>query len=343
MKALVLKKYNHLVYEEVPEPSYSADDVLIQVKACGICGSDVHGMDGSSGRRIPPVIMGHEASGMIRKVGDNVKNWTVGDRVTFDSTVYPMDDWYARRGEYNLSDNRQVLGVSCGEFRRNGAFAEYVTVPQHILHKIPDGVRFEQAAMTEPVGVALHAVNLTPVSQSDIALVVGVGMIGLFVVQALKVKGCRKIIAVDISKNQLDMATKFGADIVLDARQDNIIKEIHGHADNRGVDVALEAVGTTAAVRSAIEGVRKGGSVTLIGNLSEYIEMPLQSVVTRQIRLQGTCGIAGEYPEALKLIGEGKINVDDMLTARVPLSEGAEWFERLYKKEPGLLKVVLNP
>jgi len=343
MKALVLKKYNHLEYEDVSDPTYCSDEVLIEVKACGICGSDVHGMDGSTGRRIPPVIMGHEASGIIREIGSDVEKWKEGDRVTFDSTVYLLDDWYTQKGEYNLSDNRQVLGVSCDEFKRDGAFAAFVVVPQHILHKIPDSVSFNQAAMTEPAAVAMHAVNLTPISDGDTGLVVGAGMIGLFVVRILKLRGCSKVIAVDISKNQLDMATQFGADIGLNAAKDNILEEIQKHTNKRGADIAIEAVGTTTTVKSAIEGVRKGGIVTLIGNLSKEVELPLQSVVTRQIRLQGSCAIAGEYPEVLKLIGEGKVNVGAMLSATAPLSEGAEWFDRLYKKEPGLMKVVLNP
>jgi L-iditol 2-dehydrogenase len=343
MKALVLKEYMKLVYEDVAEPTYGVEEVLIEVKACGICGSDVHGMDGSTGRRIPPVIMGHEASGVIVQTGPQVKKWKKGDRVTFDSTVYPLDDWYTRKGYYNLSDNRQVLGVSCEEFRRDGAFAELVVVPHHILYKIPDSVNFDQAAMTEPVAVAMHAVNLTTIVKGDVALVVGVGMIGLFVVQILKLKGYSNVIAVDVSKNQLEMAEKFGADVILNADQDNFQKVIQSHTNNRGADIAFEAVGTTTTMKSAIEGVRKGGRVTLIGNLSREVELPLQSVVTRQIRLQGSCAIAGEYPEVLKLIGEGKINVKAMLSATAPLSEGAAWFKRLYEKESGLMKVVLNP
>jgi L-iditol 2-dehydrogenase len=242
-----------------------------------------------------------------------------------------------------LSDNRQVFGVSCEEFRRDGAFAEYVVIPQHILYKIPDSVSFNQAVMTEPVAVAMHAVNLTPISDGDVAIVVGAGMIGLFVIQILKLKGCSKVIAVDISTNQLEMATKFGVDVGLDAGTENIIKELLGYTGNRGADIVFEAVGTTATVYTAIQGVRKGGVVTLIGNFSKEIEIPLQSVVTRQIRLQGSCAIAGEYPEVLQLISKGKINVDAMLSAKAPLSEGAEWFNRLYNKEPGLMKVVLNP
>jgi threonine dehydrogenase-like Zn-dependent dehydrogenase len=113
--------------------------------ACGICGSDIHGLDGSTGRRIPPLIMGHEASGGIADTGRKVGGWKQGERVTFDSTVYPLDNWYNQRGLYNLSDRREVLGVSPGDDRRHGAFAEYVAVPSHILYRIPDAVSFEQA------------------------------------------------------------------------------------------------------------------------------------------------------------------------------------------------------
>ena len=124
MKALVLKEYKRFSYEDVPVPEIGPEDVLIRVKACGICGSDVHGMDGSTGRRIPPVIMGHEAAGIIEQVGRGVSEWHAGDRVTFDSTVVTRQDFYSQKGLFNLSDYRKVLGVSCDEYRQHGAFAD---------------------------------------------------------------------------------------------------------------------------------------------------------------------------------------------------------------------------
>jgi L-iditol 2-dehydrogenase len=190
MKALLPKEYKKLETTEMPEPQIGPDDVLVQVKACGICGSDIHGFDGSTGRRIPPLIMGHEASGIVSKHGDNVTEFRPGDRVTFDSTVYCGKCYFCRRGEVNLCDNRQVLGVSPGEYRRHGAFAEYVSVPRHIVYPIPDVLSFEHAAMIEAVSVAIHAVGLTRVSLGDTAVVVGSGMIGLLVVQALRLAGC---------------------------------------------------------------------------------------------------------------------------------------------------------
>ncbi|MEE2618422.1 MAG: galactitol-1-phosphate 5-dehydrogenase, partial [Candidatus Poribacteria bacterium] len=327
MKALVLEDYNALVYKDVPKPEYEPDEVLIRVKACGICGSDVHGMDGSSGRRIPPLIMGHEASGEIVETGSEVKHWCIGDRVTFDSTIYKLEDWYTRKGLYNLSEGRIVLGVSPGEYRRHGAFAEYVTVPHHVLYEIPEKVSFTQAAMVEPVAVALHAVGLTPISVNDSAVVVGAGMIGSFIVQALRSAGCGRIIVVDLELERLELARKLGADLGVRADED-VLEKIKELTHGRGADIAFEAVGIGSTVQTAIDSVRRGGTVTLVGNLAANVNLPLQKVVTQQLRLQGSCAICGEYPAALEMIERGEIDVDTILSAEVPLANGAEWFQR---------------
>ena len=343
MKALVLEEYNQFALKDVPKPEPKRDEVLIQVKACGICGSDVHGMDGSTGRRIPPVIMGHEASGVIESVGTEVAGWQVGDRVTFDSTIYKLDDWYTRKGLYNLSDNRQVLGVSAQEFKKDGAFAEYVTVPSHILYKIPDNVSFEQAAMVEPVSVAAHAVSLTPIVLQDKAMVVGAGMIGQFIIQILRNTGVGMIIAVDIDDNKLEMAQRFGADKTLNPKHDKVHEEIMSFTGNRGPDIALEAVGIQDTIITSLENVRKGGTVTLVGNLAPKAEIPVQKIVTSQLRVQGSYAIAGEYPAVLEMIVQGKVNVEPMLSAVAPLEEGEAWLKRLHNNEPGLYKVILKP
>ena len=347
MKALVLTDYNHLEIQDLPRPTIGPDDVLVRVQAVGICGSDVHGMDGSSGRRVPPIVMGHEASGIIAEVGSNVRSWATGDRVTFDSTVYKLDDWYSRRGFYNLSDGREVVGVSTGTgkagFKRNGAFAEFVAIPQHILYAIPDNVSFTQAALVEPVAVALHALSLTPIQVNDSAVVVGAGMIGLFVIQALKLAGCGTIIAIDLDDDRLALAKTLGATHTLNATSGDMAEQVQALTHGRGADVSFEVVGAGPTVKTAIDCVRKGGTVTLVGNLAPTVEMPLQAIVTRQLRLQGSCAINGEYEAALALISSGRINVEAILSAEVPLDEGADWFRRLYAKEKGLIKVVLKP
>jgi L-iditol 2-dehydrogenase len=343
MKALVLKEYNHLVYEEVPELQVGKNQVLIKVRACGICGSDVHGMDGSTGRRLPPIIMGHEAAGVIAEVGKNVTGWDQGDRVTFDSTVFCGSCWFCQRGWTNLCDHRTVLGVSCEEYRQHGAFAEYVAVPHQILHRLPEAVSFQQAALVEAVSIAVHAVGLPPISLGDTAVVVGVGMIGLLAVQALRVRGCGKIIAVDLVQEKLDLALKLGADVSLKADGCNVVQEVKNQTQGRGADVAMEVVGTNPAVNSAIACLRKGGKLALVGNLNPRVELPLQAVVTRQLTLYGSCASSGEYPACLDLMARGAINTEALVSATPPLSEGETWFKRLYEREPGLMKVILLP
>ena len=343
MKALVLKEYRKFAVEEFPEPSLQPNEVLVRVRACGICGSDVHGMDGSTGRRIPPIVMGHEAAGVIAEIGGAVNGWSKDDRVTFDSTVSCGECWFCRRGKINLCENRRVLGVSCGEYRRHGAFAEFVAVPQHILYRLPESISFEQAAMVEAVSVAVHAVERTPLALSASVAVIGAGMIGLLVVQALRARGCGEIIAIDLDEGKLKLARKFGATSTLQAGESDLQEKIRALTSGRGVDAAFEVVGLPASVATAIASVRKGGSITLVGNLKPQVELPLQAVVTRELTLIGTCASAGEYPACLDLIAGGKINVTDFISATAPLEEGAKWFERLYAGEKGLMKVLLKP
>jgi L-iditol 2-dehydrogenase len=343
MKALVLQEYKQFAYTDVPDPEMKADEVVVRVKNCGICGSDIHGMDGSSGRRIPPLVMGHEASGIIASVGERVSGWQVGDRVTFDSTVYCGECYFCRRGEINLCENRQVLGVSTGDYRRHGAFAEYVVVPSRILYRLPDSVTFEQGAFVEPVSIAVHAIERTPIHIGDTAVVVGSGMIGLLVLQVLRAAGCGQVLAVDVNPARLDLAVKLGADEGLRSDQVDVPAAVKERTNGRGADVVLEVVGISPTVKLAIDCARKGGQVTLVGNLAPNVDFPLQAVVTREITLHGSCSSQGEYDACLDLIARGKINVDAILSATAPLAEGATWFKRLYDGEPGLFKVMLQP
>jgi L-iditol 2-dehydrogenase len=343
MKALVLEGYNNLVYKDVPDPTISVNEVLVKVKACSICGSDVHGLDGSTGRRIPPLIMGHEASGEIVETGKNVKNWNTGDRVTFDSTVYPLDDWFTLRGFYNLSDNREVLGVSPGTYRRHGAFAELVAIPQHILYRIPDSVTFEQAAMVEAVAVALHAINISTICTGDNCMLTGAGKIGIFLVKLLKISGTGRIIVTDIDKDNLENAKSSGAEYAFLSDDAELKKKVLSITYGRGADISFEAVGKSETVNIAIDLVRKGGKVVLVGNTSPVVDFPLQKVVTGELKVLGSCAIRGEYETVLELLKSGKITVDDQISAVAPLSEGSLWFNRLYNKEGDLRKVILIP
>lgn len=330
MKALLLSKYKHLEVADLPEPTPGPGEVLVRVAACGICGSDVHGYDGPSGRRIPPIVMGHEAAGRVAAVGEGVMRFAEGDRVTFDSTIYCGACGPCLRGEVNLCDSRQVMGVSCSDYRRAGAFAEYVVIPSRIVYRLPDELSFAEAAMLEVVAVAIHAVSLAQVSPNSTALVVGAGMIGLLVVQALRVVGCSQVLVADIDSSRLKLAQDVGATATLSAEA-GLVSGILQLIGGAGVNVAMEAVGRNETVVAAIDGVRKGGTVVLVGNISAEVTLPLQKVVTRQIRLQGSCASAGEYPRAMELLATGAIQVKPLITAIAPLDDGPKWFERLVR------------
>ena len=342
MRSMVLTEYRRLEIKDTPAPDPGPRDVRVRVGSCGICGSDVHGFDGSSGRRIPPLIMGHEAAGVVESVGEGVRGFAPGDRVTFDSMISCGTCRYCRDGRTNLCDDRRVLGVSPGDYRQHGAFAEYVVVPQHIVYRLPDGIRLEHAALVEPVSVAVHAVARTPVRLGDRAVVVGCGVIGLLTIQAARARGCTGVIAVDLDDTRLARAARVGADATIDAKGD-VLARVLELTDGRGADVAFEAVGAAGPVDTAVRCLRKGGSLTLIGNVTPRIEVDLQAIVTRELSLVGTCGSSGEYPACLDLMSRGVIRVDELISAVAPLEEGPSWFERLHAREPGLLKVILQP
>jgi L-iditol 2-dehydrogenase len=333
MKVLELVAPSEFVISEKQKPVPQAGEVLIKVACCGICGSDVHGMDNSSGRRIPPMIMGHEASGVIEEVGAEVSGWSEGDRVSFDSMVYCGKCEHCERGETNLCHHRQVMGVSCQEFKRDGAFAEWVVVPSLILERIPEGLGFEEAAFTEPLAVALHAVNLVQVKKGERALVVGSGLIGLLVIQALKRAGAGEVVAVDTDRKRLDLALKLGATGAYTPDEDS----------GDEFDIAMEVVGAAPTLEKAVKSVRKGGRVGLVGNVVAEVPLALQWVVTREISLLGSCAAAGETKEALEAIASGEIKVKPLISAVAPLDEGGDYFQRSRDGKEGLLKVLLKP
>ncbi|MEM8954135.1 MAG: galactitol-1-phosphate 5-dehydrogenase [Verrucomicrobiota bacterium] len=344
MKALTLKEYQVFEYGEVAEPEVGDDEVLVGVKACGICGSDIHGMDGSSGRRIPPVIMGHEASGEIVKVGSGVEGWAIGERVGFDSMIYCGDCDSCDAGETNLCEERRVIGVSCEEYRRNGAFAEYVVIPQHVLVRLPEGLSYEEAAFGEPVAVALHAVGrVGEMGEETSAVVVGAGLIGLLVVQALRVAGCGRVLAVDLDEGRLELAKRFGAEAGINSGDLRILEKVREWAGGDGADVAMEVVGITPTIQLAAKSLRKGGTLGCVGNIAATVEFPLQEVVTRELSAVGSCASAGEYGRALELLAAGEIEVKPLISGVADLSEGGDWFGRLYEGTEGLMKILLRP
>ena len=343
MKALIHTKPYCFEYSDFPDPGAGEDEVLIRVKACGICGSDVHGFTGKTGRRIPPLIMGHEAAGIVEDTGKNVKDFKKGDRVCFDSTVYCNKCQPCRNGLYNRCDKRQVLGVSTPEFKRHGAFAEYVAVPSWIVFKIPDHMSFIQAAFLEPASIGTHAGNRPPVSSEDTVVVIGGGTIGLFVMQAAKLRGAAKVIVVDINEFRLGLANELGADKVINPLKSDLTETILKETQDKGADVTFEVVGYAQTFREGISITKTGGYLIAVGNLEQTAEFNLQELVARELTFRGSYASSGEFSECIGLVASGKINIEPLISDVLPLKDGPGAFARLYKAEENLLKIVLEP
>jgi L-iditol 2-dehydrogenase len=343
LKALIHTKPYCFEYSDFPDPTMGEDEVLIRVKACGICGSDVHGFTGKTGRRLPPLIMGHEAAGIVEDTGKNVNGFNKGDRVCFDSTVYCNKCEPCQTGLYNRCDKRQVLGVSTPEFKRHGAFAEYVAVPSWIVFKIPDNMSFIQAAFLEPASIGTHAGNRPPISSDDTIVVIGGGTIGLFVMQAAKLRGAAKVIVVDINEFRLGLASELGADKVINPLNCDLRETILKETQDKGADVTFEVVGYAKTFRDGISITKTGGHVIAVGNLEQTAEFNLQELVARELTFRGSYASSGEFSECIGLVASGKINIEPLISDVLPLKDGPSAFERLHKAEENLLKIVLEP
>jgi len=343
LKALIYTKPYCFEYSDFPDPVVGDDEVLIRVKACGICGSDVQGFTGKTGRRIPPLIMGHEAAGIVEDVGKNVGNFKKGDRVCFDSTVYCNKCQPCRKGFYNRCEKRQVLGVSTPQFRRHGAFAEYVAVPWWIVSKIPENMSFIQAALLEPASIGTHAANRAPVSTDDTVLVIGAGTIGLFILQAARIRGAARVIVADINEFRLAVAKKLGADKVINPLKSDLREMVFSQTENKGADVTFEAVGYAKTFFDGVSATRTGGHLVAVGNLEKTAEFNLQELVARELTFTGSYASSGEFRECIELVASGKINVEPLISDVLPLEDGPDAFDRLLNAKENLLKIVLEP
>jgi len=343
MKALVHTAPYKFEFTDFPKPEPGDDEILVRIKAVGICGSDAHGYTGKTGRRIPPIIMGHEAAGVVEAMGKNARNVAVGDRITFDSTVYCNQCQACRTGHVNLCESRMILGVSIPAFRRHGCMAEYVTMPWWITYKLPQAVSFEEAALVEPAAVSLHAARITPIEVNDVVAVVGAGPIGLFAVQAAKVKGAGKVVVLDLRDERLSLAKQLGADVTINSSAGDVAGQMKKAVGRPDADAVLEAVGVPASVQMAFDLTKRGGHLTLIGNVTPKIEVNLQELIMRELTIRGSFAIAGEYRAVLDLIADGRIKAKPLISKMLPLSEGQQGFDMLHKGDPTLMKIVMHP
>ena len=338
MKALVFQGPWTMPMQEVPEPTVqAADDVMIEVAGVGICGSDVHGYIGKTGRRKPPMIMGHEFSGTVLSVGQGVTRFAPGDAVIVSPIQACGVCPNCRVGLTNICTNRHVLGVDIA-----GAFADRLVVKESMVHAKPANMTWQQAALVEPFSVALHAVEITPIRLMDTVAIVGVGTIGLYTLLAAKFMGAGKVIVTDKSLHRLEMAKRLGADMTLQVDEVDPIAAVMAATDGLGADVVFEAVGTTPTVQQALALTRIGGNCTWIGNSAQIIELNMQTIVTRELTVRGTYGFNTEFTRAIEMIASGRVDPLPIVEKIAPLEEGPEIVHDLAAGTSDLIKVILK-
>jgi len=329
------------------EPKPGSQDVKIRVKACGICGSDLqeylagpiliptspHPLTGAKA----PLIIGHEFCGEIADVGREVRGWNVGDRVTADAKMYCMDCYFCRRGEYQLCTRMAYLGLASG----NGAFAEYLCVPSHLLFKLADNMTYEEGALLEPTSIAVHAVKRSQIRAGDTATVVGAGPIGLLTLQVLAAAGARAIYAVEFDKNRINLARKLGADEVFNPKEVDVKKEINGLTNGIGTDFSFECVGAEESLHSCLEVVRNGGTTVVIGIFKKAVNLSATDLVYHEKNLIGSTD--GDYPASIALVSKKKIDVNSLVTSKIKLENIVEGGFKQLENPKGHVKILVSP
>ena len=340
MKALVYYGPQDLRLTEIANPQPAAGEALVRVRSCGICGSDVHGYLGITGRRLPPMVMGHEFSGEVVGVSEGVTEVSIGDRVAPYPVIFCGNCEPCRQGNVHVCLNKKALGVlDC-----NGAMAEYVSLPAKLLFKLAGNVSYDVGSMMEPLAVAYRAVKHAGDLRGKTVLIVGAGTIGLLAMAIVKMRNPAKVFISDLSDVRLGVARQMGADCVINPSTCDIASVIRNETSGVGVDIAFEAVGAAPTVQQAMACLRIGGTAVWIGNSAKMISLNMQEIVTRELRVLGTFLYTfKEFGDVADLLNNGKLNVEPMISLKVPMMErGLELFAKLAKDPGPLIKVILN-
>ena len=339
MKAVVWYGGKNIRIEEIPKPEIKDNELLVKVRAVGICGSELHAYEGKSERRKPPLIMGHEFAGEVGEVGERVKSVYEGDRIVVEPIIRCGTCEQCTSGRSNICINMQLIGL-----HTNGAFAEFVPVPAIKCYKIPDNVSFEEASMVEPFSVGIHAVNLSFIKIGDRIAVVGDGVIGLTTLQAAKLAGASKLFVIGHHNYRLNLARKLGADEIINSKREDPIDKIMKLSNVKGVDKVLEAVGSRESVQQSMGIVKKGGICTLVGMLSKAMELEMLDIVAKEMEIKGSYGYTPrDFKTALDLIITGRLNARSLITHVLALDDIKNGFEILAKRREQVIKVVIKP
>ncbi|MFA4029364.1 MAG: hypothetical protein GDYSWBUE_000036 [Candidatus Fervidibacterota bacterium] len=343
MKAAVLHGINDIRIEEVEMPNIkNDDDVLIRIRAVGICGSDIHYYrEGRIGRFVvtKPHILGHECSGEVVEVGKAIKHLKPGDRVAIEPGVGCRKCKYCHEGRYNLCPDETFMGTP----PTNGAFTEYVVWSGDFVYKLPDEIPYEAGALCEPLAVALHAINMSDMKPAATVAVLGCGPIGLALIQAALASGASDVIATDIYPLRLAKAKELGASHVFNANEVDAVEAILDVTGGAGVDVVFEAAGSVVTQRQSFSVVKSGGVIVLVGMTAEATtEVPLLDLITREYQVRGILRYANSYPQAVAFTILGRVNLLPMVTHRFPLDKAVEALELSDTRKDESIKVMIT-
>ena len=330
MKAAVLVDLRRIEIQNKPKPVIRSGEALVKVEYCGICGSDVHGYQ--NGIVIPVgTVMGHEFTGVVAEVGEGVYCVQPGDRVVVKPSAPCRSCYWCRRGQYSICPNRRktVIGVSP---ENDGAYAEYARIryPGQMLFKLPSGLEAKKAALAEPFSIALHGVRLSRFKSGDGAMIIGAGMIGLAVLQLLKLVGSCKIIVLEISEEKSRVARALGADIVLNpiSEGEGLRDRIFDLTDGIGADIVFDCAGVPMAFQTCMDCVKSGGQILVIGVYEQKVPFSLWDLLHKEIEVRGVYSSYDEFQEAIELLAKGKINTDlfisNVISAKDLVEKGFE-------------------
>jgi len=338
MKALMYLGPERMEIVDSPKPVPEAGEVLIKVAFSGICGSELSGYMGHNALRKPPMIFGHEFSGTIEEVGPGCESYKLqtGMRVTANPLVTCGECFYCSRGIEPLCPNRKLLSAALP-----GSNAEFVKVPAEFVHPLEAHVSLEQGALTEPVACGVRVAELADAGPEDTVLVAGMGPIGVFALQAVLLKGAKRVIAVDLSNERLAFAAGLGAHVI-NPREQNVEEAIRELTGGRGVDAAIDAVGASVTRQQCVASAANGGKVVFTGLHQAETTLDMNDLVRREIKLLGSFAYSkANFRTAMEWIAAGKINLGDRLTV-APLHEGPEWFARLVHSPGKEIKILLE-
>lgn len=343
MKAVV--KYasgrGNVAVMDMPEPVPRPDEVKIDVKAAGICGSDIHIYRGERTLTIkPPVIMGHEFTGVVAELGSSVTEWKPGDRVTSETSAYICGKCvWCRTGNYNICPERRVIG-----YWFNGAFAKYCVVPSRIVHRLPDNLGFVPGALSQPLAACVNAVaEKTVISPGDVVVVAGPGTIGLLSLQLAKAEGALVVLCgTELDRRRLDLGRELGADVTIDVQDEDPWEVVSRLTDGAGADVFIECSGSPDAVRMGFRLVRRGGRYTQIGLTGRAFELDLDTVAYKELTMRGSIGQKWtSWRRGLRLLSEGLVKTEPLVSDVLPLTQWKTGFMKMEKEES--VEVVLTP